>query len=180
MNEADDDRLPAALIDAVGSLRDTPAIRSEWRERVMARVAAGSSRRVHVTLPSAIAAAIAFMIAGAGLERLVVRGSTHGQMPTAIEPATRGSPLRPVRFRVLAPGATSVSIVGDFNGWTAGGLPMRRSGDGRLWTADIQLPLGRYSYGFLIDGHLVADPTAPTDMNDDFGAPNSVLMVRGS
>jgi len=73
-----------------------------------------------------------------------------------------------------------VSIVGDFNQWNPTTLPMRRSADGRSWEVEVRLPLGRYSYAFLIDGKISPDPGAPQGAGDDFGAPNSVLMVRGS
>jgi hypothetical protein len=32
----------------------------------------------------------------------------------------------------------------------------------------------------MVDGRLARDPAAPQDVSDDYGSPNSVLMVRGS
>lgn len=93
---------------------------------------------------------------------------------------TLGGPTVPVRFSLVAPNATMVSIVGDFNRWNPRALPMRRSPDGRIWEIEVRLPLGRYDYAFMIDGRLSPDPAAPRDVNDDFGAPNSIVMVRGS
>ena len=84
------------------------------------------------------------------------------------------------RRRSTAPNAARVSIVGDFNHWNPTTLPMKRSADGRLWEVEVRLPLGRYSYAFMIDGRIAADPSAPSGAGDDFGTPNSVLMVRGS
>jgi 1,4-alpha-glucan branching enzyme len=86
----------------------------------------------------------------------------------------------PVRFSLDAPAATTVSIVGDFNGWDPVALPMRRSADGMRWEVDVVLPPGRYSYAFVVDGRLSPDPRAPRAASDDFGIPNSILMVRGS
>ena len=39
-------------------------------------------------------------------------------------------------FRVWAPSATAVSVVGDFNGWVVGQNPMRKIADG-IWEAEI-------------------------------------------
>jgi 1,4-alpha-glucan branching enzyme len=88
--------------------------------------------------------------------------------------------MLPVRFSIVAPNAAHVTIVGDFNQWNPSALPLKRSANGRLWEVEVRLPLGVYTYAFMIDGHLAPDPTAPRSVADDYGAPNSVLMVRGS
>jgi len=95
----------------------------------------------------------------------------------------RGEPLAsdvtPVQFVVVARGAESVSLVGDFNDWDARLTPMRAARDGRLWTVTITLTAGRHRYAFLVNGaHWLADPSAPR-AQDDFGAPSSVVTVGG-
>jgi 1,4-alpha-glucan branching enzyme len=119
-------------------------------------------------------------MAGGGVAMVVSRARATAS-PTAIAAA---SPLLttvlPVRFSVVAPRAAQVSIVGDFNHWNPTTLPMRRSADGQTWEVEVKLPVGRYSYAFLIDGAFAPDPAAPRGSGDDFGTPNSVLMVRGS
>jgi 1,4-alpha-glucan branching enzyme len=72
--------------------------------------------------------------------------------------------------------------VGDFNRWSPTALPMKRSADGRTWEIDVKLPQGRYNYTYLIDGRIARDPSAPQTGGggDDFGMPNSVLMVSGT
>lgn len=56
-----------------------------------------------------------------------------------------------VTFKVFAPEARSVSLLGDFNKWDPGTHPMRNKGDGK-WQRALLLTPGRYDYGFLVDG----------------------------
>jgi 1,4-alpha-glucan branching enzyme len=73
--------------------------------------------------------------------------------------------------------ARSVSLVGDFNEWQGGALPLTRLESG-LWTATVPLAPGRHVYAFLIDGTLmVADPRAPKAGDADYGREGSVVMV---
>jgi hypothetical protein len=175
----DEDRLPFSLERGVRLLRESPAVRDEWRDALLARTARENSRvfaarRTRVPLSWAIAAGLVCALAGGAVTSLV---QSHRMELAVIGPTPA---VLPVRFTVVAPGATTVSIVGDFNHWQPAALPLRRSADGRIWEVEIRLPLGRYSYAFLIDGKLAPDPTAPRAGDDDFGAPNSVIMVRGS
>jgi 1,4-alpha-glucan branching enzyme len=123
-------------------------------------------------------------VAGAAATLAVVRARGMEQRSLAsappVAPLTVAAGVLPVRFSLDAPAATTVSIVGDFNGWNPVALPMRRSADGARWEVDLVLPPGRYSYAFVVDGRLSPDPRAPRAASDDFGMPNSVLMVRGS
>ena len=91
-----------------------------------------------------------------------------------------GADVTPVQFVVVAPGAASVSLVGDFNDWDARLTPMRTGRDGRLWTVTIPLTAGRHRYAFLVDGvRWLADPSAPR-APDDFGTPSSVVTIGGA
>jgi 1,4-alpha-glucan branching enzyme len=82
-----------------------------------------------------------------------------------------------VRLVLLQPGARSVSVAGDFNGWNPANTPLERS-DGGMWTATIPLKPGRYQYMFVIDGkQWIADPLAAEAATDGFGAQNAVLDV---
>ena len=86
-----------------------------------------------------------------------------------------------MRFMLVAPEATAVSLVGDFNDWVAGATPMEGDVAEGLWVVTVPLPPGRYRYAFLVDGTTwVPDPGAPRTMDDDFGRPNSVLTIGGS
>lgn len=84
-----------------------------------------------------------------------------------------------VQFVLVAPGASSVSLVGDFNDWDAMTTPMRPVRRGELWSVTIPLSTGRHRYAFLVDGsRWLADPSAPR-APDDFGTPSSVVTVGG-
>jgi len=82
-----------------------------------------------------------------------------------------------VRFALIADGATRVTVVGDFNRWDPTATPLHRGADGRTWSVAVPLAAGRHVYAFVVDGGLTADPTAPRAAEDDFGAPNSVVVV---
>lgn len=86
-----------------------------------------------------------------------------------------------VQFVLVAPRASAVALVGDFNDWSTSATPMRTAAGDGLWTVTVPLAPGRYRYGFLLDGaEWVRDPAAPPALDDDFGRPNSVVTVRGS
>jgi Carbohydrate-binding module 48 (Isoamylase N-terminal domain) len=57
--------------------------------------------------------------------------------------------VRMVRFALEAPGASRVALVGDFNGWNAAALPLRRVAG--AWAADVPLRSGRHRFGFVVD-----------------------------
>ena len=80
-----------------------------------------------------------------------------------------------VPFTLVAPQASSVSVVGDFNDWKP--TPLVKNGAG-AWEARVRLAPGQYNYAFVVDGsRWVADPRAPKNAVDDFGSPNSVVTV---
>jgi len=81
---------------------------------------------------------------------------------------------------LVAPEASVVTLVGDFNDWSADATPMRTEASGGLWTVTVPLEPGRYRYAFLVDGDIwTPDPGAPQAVDDDFGRPNSVLTIGG-
>lgn len=87
-----------------------------------------------------------------------------------------------VPFVLAAPTAASVALVSDFNSWDRTSLPLHRvSGAvGDLWAIEVPVPPGRHEYAFVVDGRRwVADPLAARAPASEFGATNSVLVVRG-
>ncbi len=80
-----------------------------------------------------------------------------------------------VLFVMPAPGAHSVSVVGNFNGWEATPLT-DKNGDG-IWTASIPLPDGRYEYAFVVDGHWWGQDPLADGYVHSFGEYNSVRYV---
>lgn len=92
------------------------------------------------------------------------------QLPDSVAP-------RAVKFVLVAPQASRVSVVGDFNGWDTTATPAKREPDGS-WTAFVPLSPGRHEYSFVLDGsHFVPDPTAPLGPDDGYGQKNSVMIV---
>ena len=95
------------------------------------------------------------------------------QLPDSVAP-------RAIKFVLVAPQASQVAVVGDFNGWDAAASPATRQPDGS-WTTFVTLQPGRHVYSFVIDGaHFVADPAAPIAPDDGYGHRNSVVVVRGA
>jgi len=80
-----------------------------------------------------------------------------------------------VLFVMPAPGANSVSVVGNFNGWEATPLA-DENGDG-VWTASILLPDGRYEYAFVVDGCWWGQDPLADGYVHSFGEYNSVRYV---
>lgn len=84
------------------------------------------------------------------------------------------------QFVLIAPGASAVSLVGDFNDWNLSATPLvRAEGDG-VWHVTIPLTPGRYRYAFVVNGVIWrSDPESPS-AEDEFGRPNSVVTVGGA
>jgi hypothetical protein len=190
MRDQDNETISGELADAIELLREQPSVRPAWRDDLLRQAYAPESAgtaaptrawRVSLSVPWALAAGIACALIGAGGAMLVRRPAIAPANVIAEQHvAESAAVMLPVRFSLSAPSAARVSIVGDFNNWNPATLPMRRSVDGRVWEVEVRLPLGRYNYAFMVDGRLARDPGAPSTTDDDFGTPNSVLMVRGS
>ena len=83
------------------------------------------------------------------------------------------------QFVLVAPQASSVALVGDFNDWDPGRSPMQTAQG--VWATTVPLAPGRYRYAFLVNGvEWRADPGAPRARDDEFGTPSSVITVGGT
>lgn len=135
---------------------------------------------------------LAGLALAAGLAGIAVLGiraprGAVGRPPAASEIASRpGGQLvaAPVvhatTFRLSAPGAASVALIGEFNDWDPTATPLERAGRG-VWEARVPLPAGRYEYAFVVNGDsIVSDPDSPQRGASDFGTPNSVITVGGA
>ncbi len=80
-----------------------------------------------------------------------------------------------VQFRVWAPNAATVSVIGDFNDWDATRGAMIKQGND--FTLDLPLPAGRYGWSFQVDGRTVA-PGGVTLADDGFGGKSAVLSIE--
>ena len=166
------------------------------RERLLARLSADAARRAgwrwwlapdaFRARPVAVAAAFVFTLAaGAWLGARFIGDRSVARIVArpagaAISASTDAGTL-PVTFMLRAPGATRVSVVGDFNNWDANATPMAHSGSGDLWVLDLKLPRGVHLYSFVLDGsEWRPDPSAPLAADGAFGAHNSVIVVDGA
>jgi Carbohydrate-binding module 48 (Isoamylase N-terminal domain) len=182
----DDDELPPELRQAVDALREAPGVRPEWIASIAERAAADrvdSIRSTHIEgrwsldWRMAIAAGLVCVAVGAGGMYLALARRTAS--PRDVPLIAARAAKAPVRFAIVAPGAVTVQLVGDFNEWNPVALPMRRSSDGSTWEVEVGLLPGRYTYAFVVDGRLARDPSAAQAASDDFGVPSSVLLVKG-
>jgi hypothetical protein len=147
------------------------------------RAAVMVPRTLEWNFAGAMAAACVALVAVAGLLQFVPERIVEVPIPVAGSQAqtaslTSGQEAKVfVRLVLLQPGARSVSVAGDFNGWNPGQTKLERS-EGGMWTATIALKPGRYQYMFVIDGkQWVADPLAEEGAGDGFGSQNAVLDV---
>jgi chromosome partitioning protein len=81
-----------------------------------------------------------------------------------------------VLFHFRKEDAHDVRLVGTFNGWDPGGIPMQRDSDG-LWTASLELMPGTHQYRFLADGTWYEDPESQDAVYNDHGGRNSLIKV---
>ncbi len=84
-----------------------------------------------------------------------------------------------VRFVVVEPGASTVSLAGDFTGWKTDGYSLRPDAQKRVWEIDIPLERGKiYLYNFVVDGSKwVGDPAAVEKVDDGFGGSSALLRL---
>lgn len=170
-------RYRAAIGTALGRIRHLPSI--DVAPEVMERVVPmpGPVRRAlgkvvdWLWSPRAITVRPAFAVTGA----LAIAGMV------SISAVKSPAPLSPVparvivQFRLGAPEALDVTLVGDFNDWrpehrlhqTAAGV----------WSVDVALEPGVYNYVFVVDGKTWRlDPLAP-QVTDGFGGSSSRIAV---
>jgi len=75
--------------------------------------------------------------------------------------------------------ANSVSVAGDFNGWSHVATPLKRNELG-LWFTEIEVQrAGRFEYKFIINGQRwLEDPSNGMKTPDNYGGLNSVLVIE--
>lgn len=189
--------------DAAARARVMAAVRRD-RARATARTRAWTRwwgalrapRTIRVSPLAALAAAAAagVVVAIAPLRRdgHAARGEARGapvlagaegaapgrtQRFVAANGAAEGARL--VQFVLVAPGARRVALAGDFNGWNASTMPLAHTRSG-VWSTTVPLAPGRHVYAFVVDDSTwMPDPTAARAPRDDFGNPNSVIVVGG-
>jgi chromosome partitioning protein len=81
-------------------------------------------------------------------------------------------------FTLRAPGAHSVQLAGDFNGWSPAACEMNQHDD--VWQAVLSLAPGRYKYRYVVDGQWQSDPMNPETEPSPFGGYDSVIVRSGA
>jgi 1,4-alpha-glucan branching enzyme len=82
-----------------------------------------------------------------------------------------------VQFTLDAPGAASVAVTGDFDGWEGSHGLEDLNGDG-VWSGRVPVRPGVHAYMFIVDGSTwMTDPRAERYAEDGFGNRNAILAV---
>jgi hypothetical protein len=133
------------------------------------------SRRVGLPWREMISGRVGPFLSGAALTACILIGIGLGR--NVLDPKTVLTRTEPLKIVYYAPGARSVSVLGDFNGWS-GEIPLKPRGEGGYWLAEIPVKPGEYRYILKIDGkERVGDPLADYVIDDDFGSKNSVVRI---
>lgn len=112
--------------------------------------------------------------------RTAVAGSIARPATVADERPVRHDTVFVTRFVLIAPQASSVALVGDFNGWDSSATKLQAT-HGGSWSISVSLPRGRHEYAFVVDGkRWLVDPSAALTRDDEFGVQSSVITVGAS
>ena len=173
-----DDKFDRGVMNAVRAM-------PRHRHRAWSRVL--RPRTITVSpVASGIAAALLLAVALSaghviGAMRANRAASAKAEIATDRSGGGKSSARRSVQFVLVAPTARKVQVVGDFNDWDASHqeyLAQHRGGG--VWSVTATIPEGHHRYSFVVDDSLwVADPSAPRVLDDDYGLPNSALLVGG-
>jgi 1,4-alpha-glucan branching enzyme len=88
----------------------------------------------------------------------------------------RRVPRKTQVFRLVAPEATRVQLVGDFTQWRGEPIEMTRGEDG-VWVGSVGLKPGVYQYRFLVDGEWADDPECGARVPNPYGTENGTRQV---
>lgn len=84
-----------------------------------------------------------------------------------------------VTFSFSAPDAKKVLLAGDFTGWEAAPVTMKKDKTG-TWKTTLSLCPGNYQYRLLVDDQWQDDPNCPHRQPNQFGSQNCVCIVNGA
>jgi len=86
-----------------------------------------------------------------------------------------------ITFSLHDHAATSVQVLGNWDGWRSPGIAARSIEPGLWRTQPVHLPVGQHAYKFLLDGkRWLDDPDNPRKAHDGVGGLNSTLAVPES
>jgi predicted carbohydrate-binding protein with CBM48 len=168
-------------------LREPAGLAPDLTQRVMAEVgrlpphgaAAGPIRwwRRHWTIRLSPVRGLGL---AAGLAVLLLAVYFAGrQGAPAVQPTAEPAGGRLTQFVLIAPEASTVTLVGDFNDWSMAATPLVRAEGGGVWSVTVPLVPGRYRYAFVVNGTVWQNDPEAAAAEDEFGRSNSVLTVGG-
>ena len=138
-----------------------------------------------MSLPPFATAALAAGLVGIGVLRGLAINRDGRKTAEQLPAVAVGQPhlpdsiaARAIKFVLVAPQASKVSLVGDFNEWNSSATPLSAQGKDGMWTVYVPLQPGMHTYSFVVDGQFLADPAAPIAPDDGFGHRNSVVLVK--
>lgn len=170
-------------------LREPVHLSAELDARVMATVRAESRARTQrgwFSRPRVLLVSpLVGLAAAAGFAAIVVLGAWAAASKSTATTAQHATAAHTelVRFVLVEPEASHVSLVGDFNGWDEKATHLQPGSSEGVWVATVRVPAGRHEYAFVVrtngDKRWVADPYALARA-DDFGTTTSVVTVGES
>lgn len=182
--------------DIARELRQPVPVHRSFDERVMRRVLslprhARARLWARLTTPRTITITpLGWGLAAASLVLFAALGMLHAKddlhraarpIAKALFPApSKAAAPQRVQFVLVAPDAKKVAVVGDFNGWDASHAAYQaQKRGGGVWSVTAPVPVGHHRYSFVVDDSVwVADPTAPRVLDNDYGLPNSAIVVE--
>ncbi len=87
------------------------------------------------------------------------------------------SMVRTTEFKLYAPAAKRVNLVGSFNNWNTKKIAAKKDSKGN-WMVKLNLKPGTYEYKFFIDGSWLNDPNSGRSVSNAFGTQNSVIEIK--
>jgi len=177
----------------VRELKEPVRVSASLDDRIMRAVRelprhARSSLWARLTTPRRVTIMpLSWGLLAASLAALAALGAAHVSQDVHTAAAPIAKALFPksskesprVQFVLVAPDAKKVAVIGDFNGWDASHAEFQaKHRGGGVWSVTAPVPVGHHRYSFVVDDSLwVADPTAPRAADNDFGLPNSAIVV---
>ncbi|CAN5225783.1 hypothetical protein BH09GEM1_BH09GEM1_36250 [soil metagenome] len=194
------DEREAVLERAIETLRILPEVRPEATARLLIAIAAERQRdretreaklhrrpRAWIWSGLGMAAAAAFGVfllptlrhqPGEATAPVATVNTNAVRVVNAAQRGDGAEVSRAVELVFSAPGAKSVRVAGDFNGWNELTSPMVHDHASGLWNVTLMLRPGRHVYAFVVnDTQWVRDPRTPAAPDADFGRPGSVVLV---
>jgi hypothetical protein len=96
---------------------------------------------------------------------------------TAKKKPTQAQVKTETTFRLEAPQAAQVFIVGCFNEWNPATNPLERDSEG-TWSCVLAIEPGEHEYRFIVDGVWCDDPANMCRRWNEFGTQNCVLIIQ--